>query len=274
MSIWLRIVLYAVLAYLGLCVLTWIFQRRIQYFPSANPPLPRGETYRDLREVEIVTADGERLKAWHWPGTRAETLLVLHGNGGARGHRLDWMEPFHHLGWSLLLPDYRGYGGSSGSPTEAGLYRDAEASLAWLKEQGVEWVALVGESIGCSVAVDLAARDSARGLVGAVVLQSATISILAVAQHHYPFLPVGLLMKDRYESEAKLGRITAPLLCIHGTDDRIIPIEFGRALFDRANEPKEWWQVEGGRHNDVARISREEFYPRVQAFLERALSRR
>jgi hypothetical protein len=116
--------------YLTLLGLAFLFQRSLQYFPDSSPvPLPQGERFRDLQEVQLISADGLRLWAWHWPGRQAATLLVLHGNAGHRGHRLGWIEDLHGLGCGIFILDYRGYGGSAGAPTEGGLYQDAEAAV-------------------------------------------------------------------------------------------------------------------------------------------------
>jgi len=266
--IYLRLALYAILAYAAVCLLAWIFQRKLQYFPDRGPvPMPRGETYRELEDVRIETEDGVEIAAWYWPGLRPTTLLFFHGNAGHRGHRLGWVQTFHDLGWSILLIDYRGYAESGGNPTEEGLAMDARAARAWLADRGVMRVAYVGESIGCSVAVGLAFTEPP----AALVLQSGTVSVRAVAQRHYPFLPVGLLMSDGFESKEKMGGIDAPLLSIHGARDRIIPVEFGRALFDAApGETKEWWLLEQAGHNDVIYHAGRAYYERVHEFLERA----
>jgi fermentation-respiration switch protein FrsA (DUF1100 family) len=264
---YLRLPLYALIAYAAVCLLVWFFQRNLQYFPDRGPvPRPPGDAFRELEDVRIPTSDGAEIAAWYWPGIRPLTLLFFHGNAGHRGHRLGWVQTFHDLGWGVLLIDYRGYAESTGSPTEEGLAADARAARAWLTDRGVERVAYVGESIGCSVAVELALSDPPVALV----LQSGTVSVRAVAQHHYPYLPVGLLMRDRYESASKLERIAVPLLAIHGEKDRIIPIEFGRALFDAAaSEEKEWWALAGAGHNDVPWRGGREYYERIHQFLER-----
>ena len=111
--------------------LAYLFQRRLLYFPDSEAvERPRGRQYEGLEDVVLEAEDGIPLCAWHWPGTRETTLLFLHGNAGHRGHRLDWIERFHRRGWGVFIVDYRGYGGSGGSPTEEGLYRDAAAAAS------------------------------------------------------------------------------------------------------------------------------------------------
>src|SRR5262245_65887522 len=118
------------LAYLGLVLLIYLLQRRLQYFPDSSPAArPLGQDLKRLEELSLQTADGVRISAWYWPGERLENVLMLHGNAGHRGHRLDWARGFHEFGLGVFLLDYRGYGGSEGSPTEEGLYLDAQAAL-------------------------------------------------------------------------------------------------------------------------------------------------
>ena len=252
--------------YLTLLGLAFLFQRSLQYFPDSSPvPLPQGERFRDLQEVQLISADGLRLWAWHWPGRQAATLLVLHGNAGHRGHRLGWIEDLHALGCGIFILDYRGYGGSGGAPTEGGLYQDAEAAVNWLRRHGERQLVYMGESMGCGVAVELATRQPAAGLI----LQSGFSSAVEVAGKAYPYLPVRFLMKDRYESVAKMPKISCPVLVIHGERDSMIPIRLGRALYDAAREPKEWLAVPGAGHNDVPDVGGKEYLRKIDDFLRR-----
>jgi len=246
--------------------LAFLFQRSLQYFPDSSPvPLPQGERFRDLQEVQLISADGLRLWAWHWPGHQAATLLVLHGNAGHRGHRLGWIEDLYGLGCGIFILDYRGYGGSAGAPTEGGLYQDAEAAVGWLRRHGKRLLVYMGESMGCGVAVELATRQPAAGLI----LQSGFSSAVEVARIAYPYLPVRFLMKDRYESAAKMSKISCPVLVIHGEQDSLIPLRLGRALYDAAREPKEWLAVPGAGHNDVPDVGGKEYLRKIDDFLRR-----
>ena len=130
------LVIYAVLV-----GTVYLLQRKLQYFPDADPvPLPRGQEFRGLQTVELVSEDGNRSLSWYWPGEKPLTLVYFGGNGGNRADRLDWARDFHRLGYGLLLLDYRGYGGNPGTPTETGLYRDAQAALDWLgRESDRHW---------------------------------------------------------------------------------------------------------------------------------------
>ena len=167
-------------------------------------------------------------------------------------------------GASVLIFDYRGYGRSEGKPSEEGVLADARAARAWLaaREKIPEaLVVLMGESLGGAVAVDLAARDGARALV----LESSFSSLPDVAAYHYPFLPVSWAMRTRFDSLSKIGNYHGPLLQAHGEADTIVPIQFGRRLFEAANQPKQFLLVPGHDHNDRMPV---EFYDAVGAFLE------
>jgi uncharacterized protein len=250
--------------YIIAVVLVYLFQRKLQYFPDPSEvPLPQGEEYLGLETVELTTVDGLHITGWHWPGDRPVTLLIFHGNAGHRDHRLDWIKEFHSSGYGIFILDYRGYGGSEGSPTEEGLYRDGEAALQWLKHKRVSKIVYLGESLGCGVAVELATRHPP----DALILQSGFSSALAVARKAYPYLPVRLLMKDRYECMEKIQKIKCPLLMIHGERDSIIPIGVGRDLFEAAKGPKEWFPVPGADHNDLPWTGGRAYLEKIDAFL-------
>jgi len=238
-----------------------LFQRRLLYFPAHDvPPPPAG-----IEDITFTAEDGVPLRAWYWPGSRDVTLVLFHGNAGHRGDRLEWMRPLHVLGWGVFLVDYRGFGGSAGSPTEQGLYRDGEAAAAYLRGRGLAKLVYFGESLGCGVAVETAVRRPPAGLI----CQAGAASLVAVGKRAYPWLPVGLLMRDRYDAAARVGEARCPVLCIHGTDDNTIPIEMGRALFDAVQAPREWFAVEGGAHSDLAEVGGAAYYERVHEFLEK-----
>ena len=242
----------------------YLFQRKLQYFPNPDPvPLPRGEAFQGLREVTLPTEDGHRLQSWFWPGQKPLTLVYFPGNGGNRADRLEWARDFHLLGYGLLLLDYRGYGGNPGTPTETGLYRDARAAVNWLARDPSRKLAYLGESLGSGVAVEMATRVPPAGLI----IQSGFSSAAAVGQHRYPLLPVGLLMKDPFDSMPKIRGLNCPLLSIHGDRDRTVPLSLGRALFEAAPEPKEWLPVPGAAHNDVSGVGGQSYWKKIGDFL-------
>ena len=248
----------------------YLFQRKLQYFPNADPvPLPQGQAYRGLQEVELETEDGNRLLSWYWPGEKPLTLVYFSGNGGNRVDRLEWARDFHRLGYGLFLLEYRGYGGNPGTPTETNLYRDAQAALDWLARDPGRKLAYLGESLGSGVAVEMATRAAPAGLI----IQSGFSSAADVGQHRYPILPVRLLMKDPFDSLPKIRGLSCPLLAIHGDRDRTVPLSLGRALFEAAPEPKEWLLVPGAAHNDVYGVGGQSYWKKIDDFLNKVSGR-
>jgi fermentation-respiration switch protein FrsA (DUF1100 family) len=263
-----RVLLLAGGAWAAAVGAAFLLQRRMMYFPDpTDPAIPPG---RGIEDVTLVASDGVRLRAWLWPGTRDAVLLVFHGNAGNRANRLEWMEPFHDRGWGVLLLDYRGYGGSGGRPTEEGLARDADAAVAFLEARGHRTIVHFAESLGCGVAVAAAVRRPP----AAMVLHSGAVSLAQVAKRAYPWLPAGLLMKDRFDCEDTIGGAGCPVLVVHGSRDELIPPALGRALYDAAAEPKEWYEVEGAGHNDLPFVGGRAYVDRVHSFLAAAISRR
>ncbi len=257
------------LVYLGFVLLIYLVQRRLQYFPDPSPVTrPLGEELKTLEELNLQTTDGVRISAWHWPGKRPENILMLHGNAGHRGGRLDWARGFNQLGYGVLLLDYRGYGGSDGSPTEQGLYLDAQAALGWLQQKPGR-VIYLGESLGSGPAVELAVLQPP----AALILHAPFTSAVEVGRRAYPYLPVSLLLKDRYENDRKITKVTSPVLIIHGERDSVVPFRLGRRLFDLAPAPKEWLPVPHADHNDLAYTGGKLYWETIQSFLEKVLSK-
>jgi len=258
LALWWRVLRAFLVAYLLLLLMLMWLENSLIYFPAKYPAgwwNPRGLQFED---AEFTAADGTQLHGWYLPGKDPQTVMLFcHGNAGNLTHRADVMLDLpQYVDASLLVFDYRGYGKSQGSPDEAGVLADARAARAWLaKRTGVKErdIVLWGESIGGAVAVDLAAKDGARGLI----LENAFTSLPDVAAYHYPWLPVRLLMRTRLDSVAKIAKYRGPLLQIHGDSDTIIPIALGRKLFDAAGEPKQFVTIAGADHNDPR--SRESF---------------
>jgi uncharacterized protein len=248
MSVFLLVV---VAIYLALLVLLFFMQRSLLFVPNRQrPDLAEAELDAATRPIELLTADGLRLLAWYRPppGNPGAVLLYLHGNAGHIGHRGDRVRPYLDAGFGMLLLEYRGYGGNPGQPSEAGFYSDARAALDFLVQQGVtaERVVLYGESLGTGVAVQMAVE---RGC-GALVLEAAYTSVVAVAQSRYWMFPVRHLVLHKFDSLSKIGRVRCPVFIMHGERDRIIPIRYGRELFQAASEPKEAkWFADGNHTN-------------------------
>lgn len=204
-----------------------------------------------VEDVWFQTDDRVRLNGWFAEAEKPRAVVLFaHGNAGNITNWRPVLRLFReYLGASVLIFDYRGYGRSEGTPSEAGVLADARAARRWLAARaGVDEkdIVLVGCSLGGAVMVDLAARDGARGLV----LENTFSSLPDVAAHHLPRLPVRRLMSMQLNSAAKIGAYRGPLLQTHGDADRVVPYELGKRLFDRANEPKQLVTVPGGDHND------------------------
>ncbi len=237
--------------YLAILALLFLMQRSMLFVPNRQrPDLAEAGLGRAMQPIEILTADGLRLLAWHKPpaGNPRAFLLYLHGNAGHIGNRSDRVRPYLEAGFGLLLMEYRGYGGNPGTPSEAGFYVDARAALDFLAQQGVtaERIVLYGESLGTGVAVQMAVE---RGCA-ALVLEAPYTSVAAVAQGRYWMFPVRHLVLDKFDSLSKIGRVRCPVFIMHGERDRIIPIRYGRELFQAASEPKEAkWFADGNHTN-------------------------
>jgi len=236
----LGLVAFVLGVYVAIVILLFIQQRQLLFPAGLEPPsLERAGLVGLMEPVRIVTADGLTLLSWyHRPPTAGGPLVILfHGNGGTIEIRAAKAKAYIDAGFGMLLVEYRGYGGNPGSPSEAGLYADGRAALAFATAQGVasnRWI-LIGESLGTGVAVQMAVENH----VSALVLQAPYTSVADVAQSDFPWLPVRWLVRDRFDSADKIARIGVPLFIVEGERDEVIPVRFGRALFAAAAQPKE-----------------------------------
>ncbi|WP_270937654.1 alpha/beta hydrolase [Falsiroseomonas oryzae] len=244
----------AVLALGAFGTALYAFQDRLIYFPDpAPPPAPAALGLRGVEAVRLRTADGLEILGWRVAATRpdAPVVLYLHGNGGSLLHRAGRVARFQALGWGALLVQWRGYGGNPGSPGEARLAEDARAGLAALQAEGVPARRIVvwGESLGTGPAIRLAAEQPEA--VGAVVLESPYTSLLALARLHYPLLPSGLLLRDRYDNLSRIAEVRAPIVILQGARDTLVPPAMGRALAAAATAPVELWEAAEAGHNEI-----------------------
>ena len=244
----------------------FLFQRRLLFRPGRNRPELGELGLIGVCQVAVTTADGLALACWYRPPPSGRpVILYCHGNGGHIGYRAERLRRFADAGLGVLLLEYRGYGGNPGAPCERGLFADGEAAIDFLERQAIapDRLVLWGESLGAAVAVYLAAGREAAG----VVLEAPFTSVAAVAQWHYPYIPVALLLRDRFDSLSRIGRLRSPLLIMHGGRDRIVPMRFGRALFDAAPAAKEGWFEPRAEHEDLAAFGALEA---AIAFIERS----
>ncbi len=236
---------FYLLAVLAACT----FQRSLMYFPDRREIAPAASGPA-MQVIHLSTADHQTLVAWWLPPTAGKpTLLYFAGNGDSLIGGSDRYRQIAAEGVGVLAVAYRGYSGSTGHPTEAGLHLDAEAAYAWLAARvPPAQIVIHGHSLGTGVAVALAVKHPA----GALVLESPYTSATEVAERELPWAPVRLLMFDRFESAKLIGQVHMPVLIVHGDADDVIPFAMGQRLFALANQPKTFVRIAGGGHNDLA----------------------
>jgi uncharacterized protein len=249
----------------ALMALLWSQQRRLIYFPTPGPLPSASAVLPNGRDVVIRTDDGIDLDAWYFPVDGAgPAVLMCHGNGGDRSMRVPLAAALNRMGMSVLLLDYRGFGGNPGRPTEEGLAADARAAQAWLAAQpGGGQMVYFGESLGAAVVVGLAIERPPQ----AMVLRSPFTSLGDVAAVHYPWLPVRWLLMDKYPSLERIASVRAPVLVVAGDRDDIVPKAMSRRLFDAANEPKTYVVVPGAGHNDLELLAGPKMLDEIARFL-------
>jgi fermentation-respiration switch protein FrsA (DUF1100 family) len=250
---------------LGLIALMWSQQRRLIYFPTPGPVPSAAALLPTGRDVVLAPEDGSRLGAWYFPG-RGGAVLVCNGNAGDRSLRAALAVGLNRIGLSVLLFDYRGYGGNPGRPSEDGLAADARAAHAWLVAQpdvDPQRIGYFGESLGAAVAVGLAVQRPP----AALILRSPFTSLADVGAVHYPWLPVRRLLLDRYPSIERIASVLAPLLVIAGDRDDIVPLPLSRRLYDAAVEPKRFVVVPGAGHNDPELLDGGQMINAIEGFL-------
>ena len=255
----------ALAIYAAVVFAAYLFQRKLQYFPSTERIAPAQAGLANVEEIVLETPDGERLIAWYASAQEGKpTLLYFHGNGAGLIDRADRLGKYQALGYGFFIAAYRSFAGSSGRPSEEALIADSRLAYDYLLKQNIkpENIVVFGESLGSSMATQLAASVK----VGAVVLESAFTSAANVGALRYPFLPVNYLMKDQYRSDQYIGKVTVPVLVVHGGKDRVVPLEMGREMFELANEPKEFILLPEAGHNDHDQFG---LVAKVQAFISK-----
>ena len=229
------------------------------YYPSRDTgPMPeRGQ------DVWLTTTDGVRVNGWFVPAESNAVLTVLfcHGNAGNISHRLEKLALLRNLGVNVFIFDYRGYGRSDGAPDEQGTYRDAQAAHEFLSGKTI---IVYGESLGAAVAVDLAMKNHVAG----VIIEEPFTSAVDVGQKMFPYLPVRLIARNRYDTLSKISRVDAPLLILHSRDDEFFPIRHAERLLAAASEPKRLVELRGG-HNDAFLISEATYRSALREFFSR-----
>jgi len=250
----------------GLGVYLAANEGRFIYFP-AREYAATPESYGLRAEpIEIAAADGTSLKGWWIRNGGREALLYFHGNGGNISHRLERTKMLTELGLDFFLVDYRGYGKSSGSPSEAGLYADGAAIYQAARDRGFasERIVLFGESLGCAVAIETALHHPCR----AIILEAPFLSIPAMAKAIYPFLP-RFLVRTRFDNGSKVPRLTMPKLVAVAEHDDVVPPKQGLRVYELAAPPKELYIIRGATHNDTYIVGGENYLDAWKRFLEK-----
>ncbi len=245
------LILWVIVLYVAISAYVYVFQGRYLYFPNIptrelqTTPADIGYDYDD---VTVQTADDQKLHGWFIERDSPRgTVLFFHGNAGNISHRLDSIAFWHKQGFEVLIFDYRGYGRSSGTPSEAGTYQDGQALWDYLlneRHADPEQIVLFGRSLGAAIAARIAYENAPRALI----LESVFSSVRDMGRRYYPWLPVRWITRLHYDTAALASQIDCPILVIHSRDDEIIPFDQGRKVFEQATEPKEFLEILGD-HN-------------------------
>lgn len=261
------VVRIALAVYVGLILILALLQASV-IFPATRgitgTPKQRGWAYEDVR----LSVAGFTTCGWYLPVENDRgVVLFSHGNGGNLDMWYDAMDVYRRLGFSVLVYDYGGYGASTGKPSEKRCYEDARAMWKWLTEERrvpPGRIVLIGRSLGSGVTAQLATEVKP----GAVILESAFRSMTRMARKSFPFLPVGLFLRHKFDTEAKIAGIHAPILFVHSREDDLVPFEHGQHLFGIANPPKEFLALDEGGHNDAFYVSERAYAEGLSRFLD------
>lgn len=243
------------------------------FFPDAEineTPRAIGLAFDD---IFFNTSDGVRLHGWFVPGHRAQTtLLWFHGNAGNISNRLENIKLIHNkVGTNIFIFDYRGYGRSGGRVSEEGTYMDGEAAIEYLRTRrdiGPQKLILFGRSLGAAVAAEMATREE--GLT--LILESPFESIREMARVAFPLLPIGSILRTRYDVVEKIKKVKAPILVLHGDRDDVVPFTQGKKVFEAAPEPKEFYTIRGAGHNDTFIVGGDAYFTALKNFIDRAVA--
>jgi uncharacterized protein len=263
---WTAFLIAVAVVYAVCLLLLYTRQRSIVFRPDPTlADLAVAGLAEQMTEIEIQSTGGLSLSSWWAPPMRRDRRVIVyfHGNAGHRGGRADRVRDYLAAGYGVLLVGYRGYGGNPGQPTEAGLYDDARANLAFLAKQNVrpEQTILLGESLGTAVAIQMATEAP----ILALILEAPFASILHSARARYPLFAFDFLVRDKFASIKKIGKVKVPLLLIHGEKDKTTSVRFGRMVYDAANEPKRAHFIAEAGHTDLANFG---FAKSVVEFLD------
>lgn len=270
MQVMVKVALFLAIAYGAIAVAAFLAQRKLMYFPDSERLSPASYGLVGVEERVLASPDGAQLVSWYAAAEPGRpTILYFHGNAGNLGSRSERIRNYVSRGLGMMMLSYRDYGGSSGSPSERNNVADARLAYEALLAEGLrpQDIILYGESLGTGVAVQLAAQVPVAG----VILDAPYTSIVEVAAGAYPYFPVRWFLFDRYETMSHLPGVHAPLLVVHGEDDRIIPVAMGRAVYAAAHGPKEIVTFPGAGHSNHHLFgSNEEVFRWIDAAAHRA----
>jgi len=250
MNIYTTSILALVFFYVLLLIIVFLFQGNLLYHPTTDNYIQNQVEIEpaEIEKVKIITKDKINLIGWFYNRDLEEfkTILFFHGNAGSLENRTYKLNHFKNLNLNFLIIAWRGFSGNKGKPNEMGLYEDAKSAIKWLKAKGIKEknIVLYGESLGTGVVVEVAQNKNYAG----VILESPFTSMVNMGKKYYPFFPVSLLLKDKFESYKKINNIFVPVLIMHGKVDKIVPYDMGKKMYEIANEPKSFYSQEYGDH--------------------------
>ena len=225
------------IVYLIVTLGLYIFQRKLLYHPNFSNHVTGDGLIHSIEKINIKTEDNIDLKGWfHLKDLKKKTILFFHGNAGTLDDRIYKLNFLGNLDINFLIIAWRGYSGSIGKPTELGLYQDAKSAVNWLNLKGIaeKNIILYGESLGTAVAIEIGQNKNFAG----IILEAPFTSMVDIGKKHYPFFPVKLLLKDKFDSQKKIKNINSPILVMHGKKDTVVPFYMGEKIYDLANKPK------------------------------------
>jgi uncharacterized protein len=263
----LKAVVAIAIAVFGLAALVRYVEPRFAFFPTAGEGATPAELGLAFETSTIATSDGERLRAWTLPQVTPRAAVVyFHGNGGSLSVWLPILAGLYRQGFTVHAIDYRGYGASTGRPTERGLYHDVDATLDWVSARVERGVPLVywGRSLGTTMAAYAASRRRPAGLI----LEAGFPDARSLLRASPPLAVLGLFSSYRFPTATYAQRAHCPVLVLHGDDDHVIPYALGRTLFDQLPEPKTFVRIAGGDHNDVTPADADTYWTAVRTFID------
>ena len=236
-NFYLEFIIGIIVIYLVVLVILFLFQRSLMYHPLENN-YSGDKLEVEVEKVKIVTSDNLNLLGWFHKKdlNKFKTIVYFHGNAGTLENRIHKLNHFKDMDINFLIIAWRGFSGNNGKPSEQGLYEDGKSAINWLFDKGVEEkdIVIYGESLGTGIATHLSQNKNFGGLI----LETPFTSMIDAAKTFYPYIPVSLVLKDKFENKKKMKNISSPILVMHGELDQIVPFRMGEKIYKIANNPK------------------------------------